>query len=137
MKYLYHIIVTFYGIWSIHQLYVSTGLRTTFLWTFGGLFVYFHSRIYSTVGILAAAFGASTLLGVSCNDPNRIGKRDTFDGLMMRLDLVFHGKFAEKDLDIPICCLDTDFVGFFGEWYQMVPDSLVFFTKKGKASQLM
>ena len=85
---------------------------TTFLWTFGGLFVYFHSRIYSTVGILAAAFGASTLLGVSCNDPNRIGKRDTFDGLMMNcvafmvtmmMDSLFHSErasdLAHKTLD--------------------------------------
>ena len=47
--------------------------RTTFLWTFGGLFVYFHSRTFSTVGVLAAAFGASTLLGVSCGHPDAIG----------------------------------------------------------------
>eukprot|EP00438_Fugacium_kawagutii_P034887 Skav224133 [mRNA] locus=scaffold462:54062:63863:- [translate_table: standard] len=45
----------------------------TFLWTFGGLFVYFHSRNFSTVGVLAAAFGASTLLAVSCNHPHKIG----------------------------------------------------------------
>eukprot|EP00435_Cladocopium_sp_Y103_P045823 s452_g13.t1 len=60
---------------------------TTFLWTFGGLFVYFHSRTFSTVGVLAAAFGASTLLGVSCGHPDAIGKRTTFDGLMMKLGM--------------------------------------------------
>ncbi|CAJ1459819.1 unnamed protein product [Effrenium voratum] len=55
----------------------------TFLWVFAGLFTYFHSRQYSTVGCLAAAFGASTLLDVSCNHPEKVGKVDTFDALMM------------------------------------------------------
>lgn len=76
---------------------------TTCLWTFGGLFVYFHSRTFSTVGVLAAAFGASTLLGVSCGHPDAIGKRSTFDGLMMNcvafmitmlMDSFFHSNRA-------------------------------------------
>lgn len=75
----------------------------TFLWTFGGLFVSFQSRAFSTVGVLAAAFGASTLLDVSCNHPNRIDKRDTFDGLTMNCvavlvtmitDFLFHSNRA-------------------------------------------
>ncbi|CAE7477131.1 unnamed protein product, partial [Symbiodinium pilosum] len=57
----------------------------TFTWVFTGLFVYFHSRAYSTVGVLAAAFGAYTLLGHSCNqlDSENVGKRTTFDAMAM------------------------------------------------------
>lgn len=63
----------------------------------------FQSRAFSTVGVLAAAFGASTLLDVSCNHPNRIDKRDTFDGLTMNCvavlvtmitDFLFHSNRA-------------------------------------------
>ena len=57
----------------------------TFTWVWTGLFVCFHSRSYSTIGVLAAAFGASTLLATSCNrlDSDSVGKRETFDSLAM------------------------------------------------------
>jgi len=57
----------------------------TFSWVWIGLFVSFHSASYSTVGLLAAAFGASTLLSESCDhlDSNTAHKRETFDALAM------------------------------------------------------
>jgi len=56
----------------------------TFAWVWTGLFVCFHSRSYSTIGVLAAAFGALTLLADSCNHlSDNVGKRATFDSLAM------------------------------------------------------
>ncbi|CAK9085814.1 Uncharacterized protein SCF082_LOCUS40629 [Durusdinium trenchii] len=68
----------------------------TFIWTFGGLFVSFNSRTFSTVGLLAAAFGASTLLQVPCSRHNVIHKRDTFDGLMMNCVAVLITMIADS-----------------------------------------
>ena len=56
----------------------------TFTWVWTGLFVCYHSRSYSTIGVLAAAFGASALLANSCNHlTDNVGKRATFDSLAM------------------------------------------------------
>jgi len=57
-------------------------LLITFFWVFLGVFVREHSQAFSSVGSMAAAFGATTLLATNCSDP-RVDKRQTFDNLAM------------------------------------------------------
>lgn len=98
----------------------------TFTWTFGGLFVSFHSSSFSTIGLLAAAFGASTLLEVSCNHPGRIGKRDTFDGLTMNCvavmitmvtDFLFH---SDRASDLAFSKLNACWDEIFTSYKQLL-----------------
>ena len=105
---------------NIEDLVLHSSL--TFIWTFGCLFVSFHSSTFSTIGLLAAAFGARTLLEVSCNHPGRISKLDTFDGLTMNCvavmvtlltDFLFHSDRASdlafRKLD---ACWDEIFTSY-------------------------
>ncbi|CAE6923273.1 unnamed protein product [Symbiodinium natans] len=54
----------------------------TFTWVFLGVFVREHSSTFSSVGSMAAAFGATTLLATNCSNPD-LEKEATFDHLAM------------------------------------------------------
>jgi len=57
-------------------------LSITFLWVFLGVFVRESSPTFSSIGSMAAAFGASTLLAKNCSDPT-IDKASIFVSLAL------------------------------------------------------
>lgn len=87
-------------------------LFITFVWVFLGVFVRESSPTFSSIGSMAAAFGASTLLAKNCSDPS-IKKADIFESLalnciaVLMTTLVNLGIPAENASDLAVQNLET------------------------------